>query len=279
MQREKEKKQFRKVKQVFRRQVSDALEQLLEKEHVLEEEVDLICNQLDRLQLAQLNDRLESLSAQEILSTIRKRAEKVKGGAVDENGVISSGSKATNDENDTKPNTTEPSPASSTATSSSTSKVKVPFTKEELSALAKAVKKFPPGGANRWDQIANYLNNSCRPEDPRSKEECIETFNQINKAAMSQRNGSSNSNNSPATSTTVDAPTPVAETSTGAEGSDGNVWTPLQDQQLQTGLSSYPATMEKNERWTKIAQGVAGKSKKDCVQRFKEIRNAIKAKK
>jgi DnaJ homolog subfamily C member 2 len=34
--------------------------------------------------------------------------------------------------------------------------------------------------------------------------------------------------------------------------------------------------MDKNERWTKIAKGVMGKTKKECVQRFKEIRNAIK---
>jgi len=34
-----------------------------------------------------------------------------------------------------------------------------PWTKDELSTLAKAVKKFPPGGANQCDTISNFLNN------------------------------------------------------------------------------------------------------------------------
>jgi DnaJ family protein C protein 2 len=34
--------------------------------------------------------------------------------------------------------------------------------------------------------------------------------------------------------------------------------------------------MEKNERWSSIANAVAGKSKRDCVARFKELRAALK---
>ncbi|KAL3900825.1 MAG: hypothetical protein SGARI_006164, partial [Bacillariaceae sp.] len=151
----------------------------------------------------------------------------------------------------------------------SKAKTKAPFTKEELSALAKGVKKFPPGGANRWDQISNYINNSCRPQDPKTKEECIETFNQINKAAKAQRNGASAPAPAPAASAPEPAPAP----------DDASGWTAEQDQQLQDGLAKFPATMDKNERWTSIAKCVPGKSKKECVQRFKEIRNALKAKK
>ena len=36
--------------------------------------------------------------------------------------------------------------------------------------------------------------------------------------------------------------------------------------------------MDKNERWAAIAKGVNGKSKKECVQRFKAIRAALKNK-
>jgi DnaJ family protein C protein 2 len=36
--------------------------------------------------------------------------------------------------------------------------------------------------------------------------------------------------------------------------------------------------MDKNERWASIAKGVDGKSKKECVERFKAIRAAIKNK-
>ena len=52
-------------------------------------------------------------------------------------------------------------------------------------------------------------------------------------------------------------------------------WTDAQDKQLEEGLAQYPSSMDKNERWTAIAAGVGGRSKKDCVARFKEIRLAL----
>jgi DnaJ family protein C protein 2 len=269
LQREKEKKMLRKAKQSFRRQVSGALEELLEKEHALEDEVDLICSQLDRTQLIELNDALDAKSAAETVKAVKKHADELRGSATEEKDTAntakngSSAKSKMNNENGLAKDT------------ESASKAKAPFTKEELSALAKGIKKFPPGGANRWDQIANYINNSCRPDDPKTKEECIETFNQINKSAKPQRNGGPN------VALASDQPKPAVAGASAAPASndDGNGWTAEQDQQLQDGLAQFPATMDKNERWTNIAQGVPGKSKKECVQRFKDIRNALKAKK
>lgn len=58
-----------------------------------------------------------------------------------------------------------------------------------------------------------------------------------------------------------------------------NPWSEAQDSQLQEGLAKYPSTMDKNERWDSIAKGVEGKTKKECVERFKAIREALKTKK
>jgi DnaJ homolog subfamily C member 2 len=270
LQREKEKKQFRKVKQTFRRQVSGALEELLEKEHALENEVDLICNSMDRTQLSDLNAKFETKSAPEIVSLVKKHSQEIQNSGKEENGESHFNDAKSNDE-----------PASITKDTPSfnppTPKTQASFTQEELSALAKGVKKFPPGGANRWDQIANYINNLCRPPNPKTKEECIETYNRINSNKSVKSNSTGGSNNAAATSSssTFSSPemvTPAAATDVTADSS----WTAEQDQHLQNGLATYPATMEKNERWTKIAKGVMGKTKKECVQRFKEIRNAIK---
>uniref|UniRef100_A0A7S4REM1 Myb-like domain-containing protein n=1 Tax=Ditylum brightwellii TaxID=49249 RepID=A0A7S4REM1_9STRA len=57
-----------------------------------------------------------------------------------------------------------------------------PWTREELSALAKGVKKYPPGGGNQWDNIATSVNDLCRNSDEeednrRNREECIEAYN------------------------------------------------------------------------------------------------------
>ena len=263
--REKEKKQLRKTKQAFKKYVSDALASLLEPEHALEDEVDLICSELNREQLTKMNTNLESKSSPgEVLELVKKRAANLQAKKQQEEEAA-----ATEEAKNVSSKATNGTSSSSTTTSNS----KIPFTKDEMSALAKGVKKFPPGGANRWDQIANYINNVCRPETPRTREECIETFNQnkVSKPSNSSRNGTSNP-------TTTTSSSSAAGTKNATSNNDDD-WTEEQDKQLQSGLATFPASMDKNERWTSIAKGVTGKTKKQCVQRFKAIREAIKNKK
>mmetsp|Transcript_57696 Transcript_57696/g.140911 ORF Transcript_57696/g.140911 Transcript_57696/m.140911 type:complete len:689 (-) Transcript_57696:114-2180(-) len=293
--REKEKKMFRKTKQAFKKYVSAALEELLEKEYALEDEVDMICEKLDRERLTRFNDRLDGESASDVFKMVKDRAESIKNGVLDDenddkgaaigdsNNAVSA-TPVSNGGTDTasKPpvmtngGTTDTEKSSgkengSNQATSSSSKKKEPFTKEELSALAKGVKKFPPGGANRWDQIANYINNSCRPENPRSKEECIEVFNQL-------KNSTANAAQAAAGSKATNGNTTTSNSNSNSNSNDPDAWTADQDKQLQTALAKYPASMDKNERWAKISDDVPGKSKKDCVQRFKAIRDALKAK-
>lgn len=260
--REKEKKMMRKVKQAFKRHVSSALQELKQKDHALEDEVDLICNKLNRLKLIRFNSELESKSASEVISFVKTRTKNIQNGKEESESIDNCdtiinppGNKSSNIETNHKEERKRLSP--STGSSNDTNK-KIPFTKEELLALAKGVKKFPAGG-NRWDLITNYVNNVCQSEDLRSKEECIEIFNKANKTGSSipKTNGNNITN-------VIDAP---------------DCWSPDQDKQLQKGLQTYPSSMEKNDRWSSIANEVTGKSKKECVARFKVIRNALKAKK
>ena len=153
-----------------------------------------------------------------------------------------------------------------------------PWDNCELAALIKAVKKYPTGGANRWDTIALFVNNVCRSEEPRSKEQCIEKYNQVttsvgaaagvaggtesSSVAASSKNGGGGSVTGAAKAVGEDAP-----------------WTEEQIKLLQEGLAKYPASMNKNERWKQIAKCVPGKTKKDCVQQFKAIRETLKGNK
>jgi len=137
-----------------------------------------------------------------------------------------------------------------------------PWTKKELTSLAKAVKKYPPGGSNRWDAIALFINNQCKQKDgPRTREECIERYN-ITAQGPPGAGG-------------------AGATDSADAGADSQAWTEKQDKFLQNGLAKYTARTypDKNERWGLIADGVPGKNKKECVQRFKEIREALKNKK
>mmetsp|Transcript_57219 Transcript_57219/g.86408 ORF Transcript_57219/g.86408 Transcript_57219/m.86408 type:complete len:596 (+) Transcript_57219:115-1902(+) len=250
VQREKEKKMLRKTKQAFKKIVADTLSSLQKREHELEDEVDFICSQLDREQLLKLNSNLESKTApEEIFQLVKRRANNLH---------------EKKDDDDMK-EAEEAEKLKAEREATQTGPQKIPFTKEELSSLAKGIKKFPPGGANRWDQIASYINNVCRPETPRTKEECIATFNQINKGVKPAGPGSTNG-------------TTAKPTANGNAAPESDGWTEEQDKQLQEGLAKFPASMDKNERWMNIAKCVPGKSKKDCVQRFKAIRDAIKNK-
>jgi DnaJ family protein C protein 2 len=151
------------------------------------------------------------------------------------------------------------------------SKASGPWSKEELAALAKAIKKYPAGGSNRWDAIALFVNNLCKLPDPRTKEECIEKYNQI--ASSSSSAAVQTAGAAVGAGATLGVET--GESGTIAE-EGGVAWTDEQDSLLQEMLRKYPADMEKNERWKMIARGVPGKTKKDCVERFKAIREAVR---
>lgn len=271
-QREKEKKMLRKTKQAFRKVVADALEALLEPEHTLEHLVDDICAALNRDQLLTLISRLELLQSDpsQVVQAVRKRASNLDKEDEENEPPVSNGASASSSvkESDSVEPAVVPIPAAEP--SKNNINAKTPFTKEELSTLAKGMKKFPPGGSNRWDQIASYINNVCRPSIPRTKEECIEVFNQ---------NKTSKAPQPPATSAPVVAAAPVPAAKLVVSESEEDVWTEDQDKLLQEGLANNPATMDKNERWTNIANCVPGKTKKQCVARFKAIREAIMNKK
>lgn len=54
-------------------------------------------------------------------------------------------------------------------------------------------------------------------------------------------------------------------------------WTATEQKLLEKALATYPATMK--DRWDKIAEAVLGKSKKDCIARYKFLVQQIKEKK
>jgi DnaJ family protein C protein 2 len=259
MAREQEKKMIRKERQQLRRMTSASFESVKEEEDELpwkdsydmSVDVDFLCASLSFTQLKEINTKYESHEDHaKALQFVQEKVKKVKDGEecgnADQSPEPSCGLAATELNN---------SGTRSSATSN-------PWSQEEMSALAKGIKKFPAGGANRWDQIANYVNNLCRQDVPRTRQECIDKYNALARESKH-------------TDTTTEE-----EPKNGAEnGDESNEWTAEQDQQLQDGLTKFPATMDKNERWASIAKGVTGKSKKDCVQRFKAIREALKNRK
>jgi DnaJ family protein C protein 2 len=55
-------------------------------------------------------------------------------------------------------------------------------------------------------------------------------------------------------------------------------WTQDQQNALEMALLNYPPSVEKHERWTKIANEVPNKNKQQCLARYKYLKEFIAAK-
>ena len=188
VEREKEKKQLRKARQQLRKQASASFDEvensLWNDAYDMNQDLEYLCSTLDFDELTQLSQELDG--AEDLLKLIHEhvmaRREKEQEAAA---------------EQEQQQQTSSNSEKKTTANGSAKSN---PWTKAELSALAKAVKKYPPGGASRWDQICLHLNNLCKQHQPRTKEECIEKYNQV---ARNAANSTKSSKQSVAAATTT----------------------------------------------------------------------------
>jgi DnaJ family protein C protein 2 len=306
VEREQQKKQLRKARQALRKLTLGAYQEGQEQGQVVynsmeafNDDLELLCSELTLSQLADLTDAISdadqiTCSFVQILEKVHQLAKEVRNGQMESLKELA------------LQNEYRKAAAAQAATALRKVDSTV-WTKEELSALAKGIKKFPPGGSNRWESIANYINSACRPQEPKSKEQCIDKYNQISKGQVpppSQQhqppvpskpvvpstpattsNGTAPSNSTASNSHSVPNrlasmdSTNTAEDDTNNNNNIEDVWTEEQDRKLQLGLAQYPASMDKNDRWACIAKGVPGKTKKQCVLRFKTIRDAIKNKK
>ena len=150
------------------------------------------------------------------------------------------------------------------------------WSKEEVSMLAKAAKKFPPGGGNRWETIALYINQQLKLEKPKTKESCLARYNKIQQGLAPAVSSSGGNGGGGAA-----AAPPPAGGGGGGGSSRGRWWVEQgpwhRPRQRRSGgggtewtsalgaraLVQYPASMDKHERWRGSA-AVEGKSKQ-CV--------------
>lgn len=261
--REKEKKLLRKARQQLRKMTSS-----MEGSDV-SADVDLLCSSLGLGDLVNLNDAFESKSIDgeiesAMVEMIRSKAQEIQ----QEQASV----RIEEEKKEANPDTEVDFHIECVKPEST----KQGWTKDELSALAKGVKKHPAGSLNRWDSIANFVNHAC-PGSARTKGDCVEKYNQIRNASGTGSSTASQSKVSqvnPAQGAAASS-APVPDTTFTSSTSVESGWTQEQDQLLQDGLAKFPATMDKNERWDCIAKSVPSKTKKECVQRFKTIREAL----
>ena len=167
------------------------------------------------------------------------------------------------------------------------------FSSPDIALLVKAVKIFPPGTVNRWNTIADYLNQhstifqsyeskdiiqkvkqlqSKEGDNLKNKinEEAYENLQRANKNRIDEvKAGGGISKKETLNSALNDAQ---------KEGKKKEPWNSNEQKLLEEALKKYPQSTGPN-RWDLISQHVGTRNKKDCMRRYKELVDLIKAKK
>eukprot|EP00931_Biecheleriopsis_adriatica_P101042 TRINITY_DN76267_c0_g1_i1.p1 TRINITY_DN76267_c0_g1~~TRINITY_DN76267_c0_g1_i1.p1 ORF type:complete len:622 (+),score=230.19 TRINITY_DN76267_c0_g1_i1:85-1950(+) len=159
---------------------------------------------------------------------------------------------------------------------------------EELGVLAKGLQKFPGGMGGRWGLITKML-NECGFQ--RTEKEVLDKTKELsgnmgtNMRSMGSKIPQSDTLQAGAKAApkakaqAAAEPTAQKQGEKDAEGkaeeAKADEWSAEQQQALEKALQRHPATLDKNERWKLIAEDVPGKTKSQCVARFKYLREQV----
>ncbi|KAI6192611.1 DnaJ-like protein subfamily C member 2 [Aphelenchoides fujianensis] len=155
------------------------------------------------------------------------------------------------------------------ANKSESASTKVVWETDEIQLLIKATNIYPAGSVERWVQVTKYINDHSKNGHAKPKKEkdvikevklmkSAEATAQLANALQKQPVGVQND-------PTVDA----AKSADAAE-----VWTAAQQKQLESALKTTDS--KDAQRWEKIAEQVDGKTKKQCMQRYKKLVQMVK---
>ncbi|TMS02866.1 DnaJ-like protein subfamily C member 2 [Larimichthys crocea] len=157
------------------------------------------------------------------------------------------------------------------------------WNEDDLQLLIKAVNLFPAGTNARWEVIANYMNLHStsgmkrNAKDVINKAKNLQRLDPLQKDEINRKAFEKFKKEHTSVAPTVDNAVPSERFD--ASGTDGNTaaWTTEEQKLLEQALKTYPVSTP--ERWEKIAAAVPGRSKKDCMKRYKELVEMVKAKK
>lgn len=147
---------------------------------------------------------------------------------------------------------------------------------EDLQLLIKAVNLFPAGTEKRWETVANYIFTHSSSGKQRTGKECLARAKNLkDKDLKVQANQKvferfQENQKSSASGKKVDD----VEIS---QRYDSQPWSSDEQKLLEQALKTYPNGTEK--RWDKIAEAVASRTKKECMMRYKDLVEMVKAKK
>uniref|UniRef100_A0A1B0AFH8 DnaJ homolog subfamily C member 1 n=1 Tax=Glossina pallidipes TaxID=7398 RepID=A0A1B0AFH8_GLOPL len=147
------------------------------------------------------------------------------------------------------------------------------WTDEDLAELIRLVKKYPCGSSSRWNSIAEAMNRTVQEVTfmaAKMKENGYRTPGQAESAGDANFQGAQKegkrdkSKKEKATKNIL-----IPETN----------WTQDQQKALEEAIIKYPKSSVVGDRWQRIADYVPGKSKEECLTRYKYLCELVKAQK
>lgn len=259
--------------------------------------VDKICETLNLLELEELNKNLVSSGKNAFIKAVKESEARIE---AENQAILESITQKQTEQAKTQINI----------------KQSAEWTNDNIQLLIKAVNLFPAGTNQRWEVVANFINQHGTFKENSSKFNAKmvlakakdlqntdfsknnlkdaanqQAFDNIRKdkrnVVVDESEISKNLDNSPNLQTKKIKNVKnagVANEATRETLSNGIVnnkpetpWTAAEQQLLEQALKTYPSTTP--ERWDKIAECIPNRSKKDCMKRYKELVEIVKAKK
>lgn len=250
-------------------------------------DVETLCDSLQLLQLQDLVSKVEKSkeSKEETRKIIKQQVTDLRSGKLENINIVNIGLSSSINQN---VNRSRPS----TTTNGSSSATLVPKEKvwsaEELQLLIKAVNLFPAGTAKRWDVVSQYLSQHGSNKVTRPSKEVLGKAKELQNSDTSALLKEAANKNAVAQLTAATDPKggaaiPAMQASERMEtpqemlGINLTPWSAEEQTRLEQALKSFPASTE--DRWGKISETIPGRNKKDCMRRYKELAEMIRAKK
>ncbi|XP_060770299.1 dnaJ homolog subfamily C member 2 [Neoarius graeffei] len=231
------------------------------------EDVEKLCDRLELISLQTLNELLASGSKEESRAAIEKQVQEV-------NAQLQR-------EREAEVRTQQAARSSENANTGSG--VSKGWNEEDLQLLIKAVNLFPAGTNSRWEVIANYMNlhsgsgTKRTAKDVINKAKTLQKLDPHQKEEVNKKAFEKFKKEHSAVPPTVDNAVPSERFEGSVSDTNAAPWTTEEQKLLEQALKTYPVNTP--ERWDKIAATVPGRTKKDCMKRYKELVEMIKAKK
>ncbi|XP_063830470.1 dnaJ homolog subfamily C member 2 [Ostrinia nubilalis] len=249
--------------------------------------VEKICEMMKVVELQDLMKDLESKGRDAFLNTIRETDEK-----------LEAERKALFDTKQVEEQKTKKESAVRTP---------IEWTPEMTQLLIKAVNLFPAGTNQRWEVVANFLNqHSTFTDDKRfaakevlnkakdlqssdfsksslkkaANEEAYDQFEKERKKVINIVDDSGISKSDSGTKMVNGTSKPKLEEQPKPEkeaAKEDRAWTKTEQELLEQAIKTFPVSTP--ERWEKIADCIPNRTKKDCMKRYKELVELVKAKK